>query len=181
MISRHTEKQIINRLHNSNKIIVLYGARQVGKTTLIKTLLNKHFNNVLEINANEKKYQDVLSSADLKLLKRLVTGYELLFIDEAQRIPNIGLNLKIIHDNIPNLKIIATGSSSFELANKESEPLTGSIWTYSLFPISILEFSKLYNPFEIDEKLNEFLTFGMYPEIFSYENDFNKIEYFCKN
>ena len=107
----------------------------------------------------------------------MVTGYDLVFIDEAQRIPNIGLNLKILHDNLPDLKIIATGSSSFELANKISEPLTGRTWTYTLYPISVLEWSKLYNPFEIDEKLYEFLMFGMYPEIFSYDNDLDKMDY----
>lgn len=177
MIPRNIELQIVNRLLESNKIIVLYGARQVGKTTLIKSLVKTHYKKVLEVNADQQKYQDVLSSTDLNQLKRLVTGYNLLFIDEAQRIPNIGLNLKIIHDNIPDLKIIATGSSSFELANKISEPLTGRTWTYTLFPISILEWSKLINPFEIDEKLTEYLTFGMYPEIFSYKNELDKMDY----
>ena len=177
MIPRNVEKQIVNRIKTSNKIIVLYGARQVGKTTLIKLLLKRHFEKVLEINADQKKYQDILSSTDLNQLKRLVTGYNLLFIDEAQRIPNIGLNLKIIHDNIPNLKIVATGSSSFELANKINETLTGRTWTYTLFPISVLEWREIYNPFEIDEKLSEFLTYGMYPEIFSYENELDKMDY----
>ncbi len=177
MIPRSIEKQIVSRLETSNKIIVLYGARQVGKTTLVKSLLKRHFKKVLEINADQKKYQDILSSTDLNQLKRLVTGYNLLFIDEAQRIPNIGLNLKIIHDNIPNLKIVATGSSSFELANKINETLTGRTWTYTLFPISVLEWREIYNPFEIDEKLSEFLTYGMYPEIFSYENELDKMDY----
>lgn len=177
MIPRNIELQIVNKLHESSKIIVLYGARQVGKTTLIKSLLKTHFKNVLEVNADQKKYQDVLSSTDLNQLKRLVTGYDLLFIDEAQRIPNIGLNLKIIHDNIPELKIIATGSSSFELANKISEPLTGRTWTYTLYPISILEWRELKNPFEIDERLSEYLCYGMYPEVFSYENEQDKMDY----
>lgn len=108
---------------------------------------------------------------------RLVAGYNLLFIDEAQRIPNIGLNLKIMHDNIPELKIIATGSSSFELANQISEPLTGRTWTYTLYPMSVLEWKNTLNPFEIVQKLPEFLTFGMYPEVFSYGNDLDKMDY----
>ncbi len=90
MIPRSIEKQIVERLKNTNKVIVLYGARQVGKTTLIKSLLKKHFKNILEVNADQKKYQDILSSTDLNQIKRLVTGYDLLFIDEAQRISNIG-------------------------------------------------------------------------------------------
>jgi len=177
MIPRSIEKQIVERIKNTNKVIVLYGARQVGKTTLIKSLLKKQFKNILEVNADQKKYQDILSSTDLNQIKRLVTGYDLLFIDEAQRIPNIGLNLKIIHDNIPGLKIIATGSSSFELASKIDETLSGRIWTYTLFPISILEWRELHNPFEIDERLPEFLMYGMYPELFSYENELDKMDY----
>ena len=177
MIPRNIEIQIVDRIKQTNKIIVVYGARQVGKTTLIKYLIKSQFKKVLEVNADQKRYQDILSSTDLVQLKRLVSGYNLLFIDEAQRIPNIGINLKIIHDNIPDLKIIATGSSSFELANKISEPLTGRTWTYTLFPISILEWRELYNPFEIDEKLPEFLMYGMYPEIFSYKNELDKMDY----
>ncbi|MBN2892075.1 MAG: ATP-binding protein [Bacteroidales bacterium] len=177
MIARTIKEQIVDRLFESEKIIVLYGARQVGKTTLIKNILKNRSEKILEINADEKRYQDVLSSQDLNQLQRLVSGYELVFIDEAQRIPNIGLTLKIIHDNIPELKIIATGSSSFELANKISEPLTGRTWTYTLYPISLLEWKELLNPFEIDQKITEFLTFGMYPEVFSYKNDLDKMDY----
>lgn len=177
MIYRRIENQIIERLEQSNKIVILYGARQVGKTTLIKSILNNRFGKTIEANADQSKYQKILSSADLNQIKRLVSGYNLLFIDEAQRIPNVGLNLKIIHDNMPELKIIATGSSSFELANKVSEPLTGRTWTYTLFPISVLEWCESLNPFEIDEKLPEFLTFGMYPEVFSYPNDADKKDY----
>lgn len=177
MIPRTINNQIIDRLDNSDKIIVLYGARQVGKTTLVNSILENRKEKILSINADQLKYREVLSSADLNQLKRLVSGYHLLFIDEAQRVSNIGLNLKILHDNLPELKIIATGSSSFELANKISEPLTGRIWTYTLFPVSVLEWSELLNPFEIDERLSEFLTFGMYPELFSYENELDKKDY----
>lgn len=177
MIPRFIERQVVERLNDSNKIVILYGARQVGKTTLIKKILNGREQRILEINADERKYQEVLSSQDLNQLQRLVAGYDLLFIDEAQRIPNVGLNLKILHDNIQELKIIVTGSSSLELANKISEPLTGRTWTFRLFPISILEWAELLNPFEIDQRLNEFLTFGMYPEVFRYKNDLDKMDY----
>lgn len=177
MIPRYIATNIINRLKQSDKIIVVYGARQVGKTTLIKTILKKDFGKVLEINADQLKYREILSSADLTQIKRLVSGYDLLFIDEAQHVTDIGLNLKIIKDNIPELKIIATGSSSFELANQVSEPLTGRKWTFTLFPISLLELSELKNPFELDSELNDFLTFGMYPEVFSYENKLDKMDY----
>ena len=177
MIPRTIDKQIIDRLDNSDKIIVLYGARQVGKTTLINSILENRKERILKVNADQLKYRDVLSSTDLNQLKRLVAGYDLLFIDEAQRISNIGLNLKILHENLPGLKIIASGSSSFELANKISEPLTGRIWVHTLFPISVLEWSRLLNPFELDERLHEFLMFGMYPELFRYENELDKMDY----
>jgi predicted AAA+ superfamily ATPase len=177
MIPRFIAANIIHRLKQSDKIIVVYGARQVGKTTLIKTILKNGFGKILEINADQLKYREVLSSKDLTQIKRLVSGYDLLFIDEAQQVPNIGLNLKIIKDNIPELKIIATGSSSFELANKISEPLTGRKWTFTLFPISLLEMSNFKNPFEIDSELADYLMFGMYPEVFSYENRLDKMDY----
>ena len=91
----------------------------------------------LAINADQQQYVDVLSSRDLERMKLLVEGYELLFIDEAQRIPDIGINLKLLHDSFPQLKIVATGSSSFDLANQVKEPLTGRTWTYTLYPIAL--------------------------------------------
>ncbi len=129
------------------------------------------------INADEQKYIDVLSSRDLNKMKLLVEGYELLFIDEAQRIPDIGINLKILHDQLPELKIITTGSSSFSLANQVKEPLTGRTWTYTLFPIALHELKDKYNPFEMREKLHEFLIYGLYPEVFSLPNAKDKALY----
>lgn len=112
----------------------------------------------------------MLSSRDSARLKSLVAGYSLLFIDEAQRVPDIGINLKILHDQIPDLRIIATGSSSFDLASRVREPLTGRVWTYNLYPISFQELSGLYNRSELDSQLEDRLVFGSYPEVFSIEN-----------
>jgi uncharacterized protein len=137
---------ILDRLTNSSKIVVLYGPRQVGKTTLIRHLLTQLLYRTLAINADALCYIDVLSSRDLNQMKLLVDGYDLLFIDEAQRIPDVGLNLKILHDGLPNLRIVVTGSSSFELANRTKEPLTGRTWTYTLFPIATVELRQRYNP-----------------------------------
>lgn len=176
-IPRSLASEIKEKLQLGNKAIILYGARQVGKTTLVKKVLEDLPCKILSINADEQKYIDILSSKDFAKLKSLVAGYNLLFIDEAQRIPDIGVNLKILIDQIPDLKIIATGSSSFDLMNKLSEPLTGRAWSYTLFPISFSELSGLYNSFELQSQLEERLIFGSYPEIFSFANNQTKREY----
>lgn len=176
-IPRTIEKALSSKLTNSDKILVLYGARQIGKTTLIRKILKQLPFRSLEINADQRKYIDILSSRDLEQMKLLVEGYDLLFIDEAQRIPDIGINLKILHDQLPQLKIVATGSSSFELANRVKEPLTGRTWTYTLFPISMTELTNVHNSFEIKDKLEEYMVFGMYPEVFSIPNRKEKIQY----
>jgi predicted AAA+ superfamily ATPase len=109
IIPRAIKHNIIDRLRKSNKIVILYGPRQVGKTTLAKQIISVWQGRILEISADEHRYIDVLSSRDSSKLKSLVSGYDLLFIDEAQRVPEIGLNLKILHDQIPNLRILVTG------------------------------------------------------------------------
>lgn len=176
-IPRTIEKALSSKLTNSDKILLLYGARQIGKTTLIRKILKQLPFRSLEINADQRKYIDILSSRDLEQMKLLVEGYDLLFMDEAQRIPDIGINLKILHDQLPQLKIVATGSSSFELANRVKEPLTGRTWTYKLFPISMTELKSVHNSFEIKDKLEEYMVFGMYPEVFSIPNQKDKIQY----
>lgn len=177
LIPRELSKKLADRLQHSDKILVLYGARQVGKTTLINGMLENYKGLVLRVDADQQIFTDILSSRDLTKLKRLVSSFDLLFIDEAQRIPDIGINLKILHDQIPELRIVATGSSSFELANKVSEPLTGRTWTYALYPISLSEWRSTHNLFELDQRLEEFLQFGMYPEVFSLPNASDKAEY----
>ena len=150
MIERALLEPIISKMTTSDKIVIIYGARQVGKTTLANQIIERLGLKTLRINADEKKYTDVLGSRDLDTMKSLVSGYELLFIDEAQRIENIGINLKILADGMKGLKIIVTGSSSFELANKIKEPLTGRTWTYTLYPLSFLELSESRNDFELN-------------------------------
>jgi predicted AAA+ superfamily ATPase len=179
MIQRQLEEIIAERLRRSDKVLILYGARQVGKTTLVRSVLKRHPGKVLEINADQLEGVDVLSSRDLGKLKGLVSGYDLLFIDEAQRIPDIGINLKILHDEIPGLKIIVTGSSSLDLADRVREPLTGRTWTYRLYPVSVSEWMRHTdaNLFETKLKLEEWMRFGMYPELMSYENHQDKRQY----
>lgn len=177
LIPRTILKSILNKL-DTGKIILIYGARQVGKTTLVRMLLDElHSLKTLSINADEKKYIEVFSSRNLQEMRSLVEGYGLLFIDEAQRIPDIGINLKILHDSLPDLKIIATGSSSFDLANTTREPLTGRTWTFTLYPIAVSELLQFNNKFEIDQNLSQFLIYGLYPETLSYVNNKDKYDY----
>ncbi len=166
-IPRTLEHPIKEALIQARKIIVLYGARQTGKTTLVHRILPSIPGKHLVINADEQIYVDVLSSRDYHQLQLLVADHDLVFIDEAQRIPDIGINHKILYDRFPGLKIIATGSSSFELANRIREPLTGRTRTFKLFPIAVEELRSIYSDFEITQRLKEFLIFGMYPELFS--------------
>ncbi len=119
----------------------------------------------MQINADQTKYREVLSSQDLVKMKEIIGDNNLLFIDEAQNVPNIGINLKILYDNLPYLKIIATGSSSFELANRIKEPLTGRTATFQLYPVSMGELSRQNTPFELKDQLENHLLYGMYPEI----------------
>ena len=132
MIQRLLYETLVDRLTNTQQVILLYGPRQVGKTTLIREVLTNMSGRKLEINADLMQHVEVLSSRDLSKLKGLTDGYDLLFIDEAQRVPEIGINLKILHDQFPKLKIIATGSSSLDLASKVREPLTGRTWSHQL-------------------------------------------------
>ena len=159
------------------KIIVLYGARQVGKTSLMEDILKNASQKILKLNGDEAQTAKLFSSRDLKKMKSIVSGYDLLFIDEAQKIENIGLNLKILYDNLPQLKIIVTGSSSFELASSIQEPLTGRAWTYHLHPIAMCELISHWSPYELTEQLANFLVFGTYPELFSLEGISDRQEY----
>ncbi len=182
MITRLLEDTLTQRLTKSNKILILYGARQVGKTTLARQILKKASGNILEINADRQPYAAVLSSRNLEQLKGLVSGYDVIFIDEAQRIPDIGINLKILHDEMPDLKIMVTGSSSLDLANRIKEPLTGRIWTNKLYPISITEWKNYasLNDFELRMKLEEWMRFGSYPEVLLFENHNDKRQYLAE-
>lgn len=176
-IPRSLSSIIKKKLISSDKGVVLYGARQVGKTTLVESIISDLGLNTLVINADQSRFLDILSSRDLSKIRSLTEGYELLFIDEAQRIPGIGISLKIILDNLSGLKVIVTGSSSLDLAGKVSEPLTGRIWTYRLYPVSFLELRNLYNEAELDAQLEERLIFGSYPEVFSFKSEKDRKEY----
>jgi predicted AAA+ superfamily ATPase len=148
-----------------NKALIIYGPRRVGKTTLLNEYLKQSGLKYKLDSGDNIKIAETLSSQNFDLLKEYASGYELIAIDEAQKIPNVGMGLKILVDQIPNIKIIATGSSSFELSGQVGEPLTGRKTTLTLFPISQTELGNQNNDFELKEKLSERLIFGSYPEV----------------
>ena len=164
-LQRYLRKRIADELLKGQKLVVLYGARQTGKTSLLSKIIEDLPYKAVRVNADLSGYQEVFSGRDLKKMKELVEGYELLFIDEGQKIPDLGIHLKILHDELPLLRVIVTGSSSLGLATRLSEPLTGRKRVFTLFPLSQEELSMRYNPFELKEYLDDFLVFGSYPEV----------------
>jgi uncharacterized protein len=156
----------LNLLLKPNKVLVIYGSRQTGKTTLLKKFLSENEGNFkyrLD-SGDDVNTQIILGSADFKKIFEYAKGYDLIAIDEAQRIKNIGMGLKILIDQMPNIKIVVTGSSSFELAGQIGEPLTGRKITLTLFPLSQIEMGKLYNDYDLRSRMEEYLIFGSYPE-----------------
>ena len=177
-IKRSLLSTLQNELIKTNKGLIIYGPRQVGKTTLINDLLNEFKWNTLFLNGDQRgSWWELLTSRELSKLTLLVSGYDAVFIDEAQRIPEIGLSLKIILDNFPKLKVIVTGSSSLDSASKISEPLTGRIYSYKLFPISQRELRGINTPYEMETQIEERLIYGSYPETFSLEGVLAKSKY----
>jgi predicted AAA+ superfamily ATPase len=148
-----------------NRVLVIYGPRQVGKTTLLERYLSETQLNYRYAIGDDLPTQQILGSLDIKLIREYLEGYTLFAIDEAQYVPDIGRVLKIIVDQIPEIYVIATGSSSFELAGQVGEPLTGRKRTLTLFPAAQVEMLSLYNRFELRQNLEECLIFGTYPDI----------------
>lgn len=150
-----------------NKVLVIYGPRQVGKTTLLQDYLIQIKGKIkFRLDSGDDiRAKEVVGSNDFKKIKEYAAGYELIAIDEAHKIKNVGEGLKILVDEIPGIKIIATGSSSFELAGQIGEPLTGRKVTLTLFPVSQIELQNIYNDYELKSRLDEYLIYGGYPEV----------------
>jgi len=171
-------KRIYNleNLIKKQKVLVLYGPRRVGKTTLLKEFLAKTKLKYKLDSGDNLRTQQILSSQDFSLILEYASDYQLIAIDEAQQIPNIGMGLKILVDQVKDITIIATGSSSFDLAQKIGEPLTGRKITKTLYPISQIELlAEHNNKFELKEKIEEFLIFGSYPDVITANSRLEKI------
>jgi predicted AAA+ superfamily ATPase len=150
---------------NPQRVLVIYGPRRVGKTTLIANFLKTTILKYRLDSGDDIEIQNILSSQSIDKIKRYAEGFELIVVDEAQKVNKIGTGLKILVDYVPGIKIIATGSSSFDLSNKIGEPLTGRKTTLTLFPISQLELKSQFNSFDLESNLEEYLVYGSYPEI----------------
>jgi len=149
---------------NRHKAIIVIGARQVGKTTMLKTMFND-VSNILWLNADENTTREKLAKQDLESLKHIIGNYKILIIDEVQRIANAGLLLKLLVDNFKDLKVIATGSSSLDISETVFEPLTGRHINFHLYPFSMAELYAGKSPFEIEQQLPFHLVYGCYPDI----------------
>jgi hypothetical protein len=164
MIDRFLEKIIKKKLTDS-KAIIITGPRQIGKSTLLQQCQTKFKQPVAWWNGDETDYRTMLENPTSTKLRSLIGKNKTVIIDEAQRIHNIGLCMKLITDNIKNVKLIATGSSSFELANKINEPLTGRKWEYHLYPLSFGEMVNHTSLIEEKRLLHQRLIYGYYPDV----------------
>lgn len=157
------------------KALMIVGPRQVGKTTLLTNFLKKTGLKYRLESGEDILIRELFHSKDIAAIKEYAGGYELIAIDEAQKVKHIGEALKIMVDHIPGIRVIATGSSSFELAGQVGEPLTGRKITLTLFPIAQLELRELYNAYDLKTRLGEFLIFGSYPEVLTTTEKAEKI------
>jgi len=165
MIKRLLQEKIEKELFRGN-IIIVYGARQVGKTTLVKQIIENSKEKSKYLNCEILSIKDQLKDPEPEKIKFFLGDAKLVVLDEAQSIENIGLILKVLIDTYPNIQIIATGSSSFDLANKINEPLTGRSLEFKLYPLSIQELKESKDLFDVESKLEKLLVFGSYPEVF---------------
>jgi uncharacterized protein len=170
MIQRTLYQKIRNRL-NDTKAIILYGPRQAGKTTLLKQIFKEISEDILWWNGDEPDIRSDLTNSTSVWLKKQIGKRKFLIIDEAQRIENIGLVIKLIVDQIPGVKVIASGSSSFDLSNKINEPLTGRKWEFMLYPLSVDEMIKHTDEREEKRLLSNRLLFGFYPDIVNHPGE----------
>ncbi len=170
MIKRIILDRIISRMRD-NKVLILYGPRQAGKTTILHMLSDSLDTKISWWNGDEPDHRIQLQNATSTELRSMIGDSKVVFIDEAQRIENIGLCLKLIVDNVKGVKVVATGSSAFELSNRISEPLTGRKWEFGLFPLSHLELVKHTTSEDERRLLERRMLYGYYPDVVNHPGD----------
>ncbi len=171
-----TELERLRKLAVPEKVVVVYGPRRVGKTTLLKKYLENE-QNYLFVSGEDIFIREFLSSCSIEKLKAFIGDKQLLVVDEAQFIPDIGLNLKLIVDHLPHVKVIATGSSTFDLAKQVGEPLTGRKNVIKMYPISQIELNQFENVAQIKANLDSRLIYGSYPEVITSKSPQEKQDY----
>jgi len=170
MITRTLQQRIEGNLFKGKAVIVI-GARQVGKSTLFRQITEKLEESVLMLNCDEPEVRELLAGMNLVELKLMIGKHRLVVIDEAQRVSEIGMTLKRITDNFPEVQLLVTGSSSFELQNRLNEPLTGRKYEYHLFPISTRELLEHGGLIAVKQSLESRLIFGSYPDIVNHVDE----------
>ena len=165
LINRTIQSEISDNLFK-NKVIIVYGARRTGKTILVKNILEQYGEEGRYLNCDDMQVQSSINNENIDSLLSFLGNYKLIVLDEAQNIPRIGHILKLLVDTKPEIQIIATGSSSFELANQTGEPLVGRARTYELYPLSIAEISPKHDSLLIKTKLESLLRFGSMPSVY---------------
>lgn len=169
MIQRTLELRIREKLFKG-KAILLFGPRQTGKTTLLNALFSQE-SNVRWLNGDDPETRLLLEDVSVIKWHRIIGNSKILVLDEAQRISDIGLKLKLITDQIPDVQVVASGSSSFDLANQVKEPLTGRKWEFHLFPLSYGEMENHHGFIEEHRRLNDRMIFGYYPEVVNHPGE----------
>jgi predicted AAA+ superfamily ATPase len=165
---------LLNNDLNKHKALILLGARQVGKTTLLQ-MLSKDWENVLWLTGDELETQQMFENPTITRFKAELAGVKFLIIDEAQRLPNVGLGLKLITDHLPYIQLIATGSSAFELSNRLNESLMGRTFEHRLYPLSFTEMANYHTLREEKRLLPYRLVYGYYPDVVMHPEDVKKI------
>jgi len=170
MIDR-TLRQLINEKLFKGKALIILGPRQVGKSTILNMIAKDAGEDVLFLNCDHNDIKKQLTEPGINELKRLIGSHRLVFIDEAQRVMNIGLTLKLITDHMPEVQLVVTGSSSLDLSNLVNEPLTGRKFEYELFPLSFKELTDQAGYLATRRNLSQFLVFGTYPDVINHPGD----------
>ena len=173
---RELSNLILKKLQ-PNKVVILYGARRVGKTMLVKEILANVNEPILMLNGDDINVHDKLSIRSIENYKQILGTCKLLYIDEAQKIPEIGLKLKLMIDEIEGLRIIISGSSSFDINKNAGEPLTGRKYTFTLYTLSENEYTQVENNMNKMDKVRERLVFGNYPELLHLPDRQDKVDY----